>query len=185
MTRRKRSELTQNTRAGLPGKSVPTGGGRSTQVSSRWTIILASGLIVLATVAAFSNSFAGPFVFDDETAILGNPTIRQLWPLWPTLCPPRHGETVTGRPLLNLSLAINLRHQRRPGLELPCDEPGHSRSGSLAAVRHHAADVALAGDTRAVGHGQPSPGTCGCPAVGDPSAANGVGDVSLSSGPSR
>ncbi len=69
--------------------------------------MLAAGLITLATVAAFSNSFAGPFVFDDIPSIVKNPTIRQLWPLWPTLCPPRDGETVTGRPLLNLSLAIN------------------------------------------------------------------------------
>ncbi len=70
-------------------------------------VVLAAGLIVLATVAAFSNNFAGSFVFDDHAAIVENPTIRHLWPIWPTLCPPRHGETVTGRPLLNLSLAIN------------------------------------------------------------------------------
>ncbi len=69
--------------------------------------MLAAGLIVLATAAAFSSSFAGSLVFDDESSISKNPTIRQLWPIWPTLCPPRHGETVTGRPLLNLSLAIN------------------------------------------------------------------------------
>ncbi len=69
--------------------------------------MLAAGLIVLATAAAFSSSFAGSFVFDDPAAIVENPTIRHLWPIWPTLCPPRHGETVTGRPLLNLSLAIN------------------------------------------------------------------------------
>ena len=36
-----------------------------------------------------------------------NPTIRQLWPLWQPLRPPAHGETVTNRPLLNLSLALN------------------------------------------------------------------------------
>ena len=31
----------------------------------------------------------------------------KLWPIWKPLCPPNHGETVTGRPLLNLSLAVN------------------------------------------------------------------------------
>ena len=70
-------------------------------------IFLAVGLIALATVAAFSNSFAGPFVFDDKPAIAANPTIRHLWPLWKAVCPPNRGESVTGRPLLNLSLAVN------------------------------------------------------------------------------
>jgi tetratricopeptide (TPR) repeat protein len=68
--------------------------------------LLAAGLVVLATVAAFGNSLAGPFVFDDKAAILENRTIRQLWPIWKALCPPGRA-TVTGRPLLNLSLAVN------------------------------------------------------------------------------
>ena len=87
-------------------------------------------------MAAFSNSFAGPFVFDDEAAILENPTIRHLWPIWKTLCPPNDGETVSGRPLLNLSLARQLRRQRLERVELPCGEPGHSRLGGPAVVRH-------------------------------------------------
>ena len=60
-----------------------------------------------ATLAAFSNSFGGPFVFDNQLAIAENPTIRRLWPLWSPLSPPNNGTTVTGRPLLNLSLALN------------------------------------------------------------------------------
>ena len=67
---------------------------------------LAAGLIALATVAAFSNSFAGPFLFDDKTAITDNPTIRHLWPLWPVLVPSA-GSAVQRRPVVNLSLAIN------------------------------------------------------------------------------
>jgi hypothetical protein len=47
---------------------------------------LSASLIVAATVAAFSNSFGGPFVFDDEAAISDNPTIRTLWPPWKPLC---------------------------------------------------------------------------------------------------
>ena len=67
----------------------------------------AACLIAMATVVAFSNSFTGAFIFDDKLAIVENQTIRQLWPLSKALCPPNHGETVTGRPLLNLSLAVN------------------------------------------------------------------------------
>ena len=62
---------------------------------------------MVAAVLAYHNSFSGPFVFDDDAGIPQNPTIRRLWPIWTPLCPPNHGETVTGRPLLNLSFAIN------------------------------------------------------------------------------
>jgi len=66
-------------------------------------------LIVLAALGAYSRSFSGPFVFDDLAAIQdGNPSIRHLWPLSAALSPPHdHGQTVGGRPVLNLSLAIN------------------------------------------------------------------------------
>ena len=73
----------------------------------RWPLLLAATLIVLAGLAAYSNSFSGPFIYDDESAILNNSTIRQLWPVGPVLSPPSHGETVSGRPVLNLSFAIN------------------------------------------------------------------------------
>jgi len=69
--------------------------------------MLAASLIVLAAAAAYRHSFRGPFVYDDLSAIVTNSTIRQLWPIWPVLSPPREGETVSGRPLLNLSLAVN------------------------------------------------------------------------------
>lgn len=63
---------------------------------------------MLATFAAYHNSFSGPFVYDDVPAIRDNPTIKQLWPLSTVLSPPSDsGITVNGRPLVNLSLAIN------------------------------------------------------------------------------
>ncbi len=98
MKRRKPSELPESLLRSSRGRSTSAG---------RGTTILAAGLIVLATAAAFSSSFGGVFAFDDMRAILRNSTIRRLWPIWTTLSPPRGGETVTGRPLLNLSLAIN------------------------------------------------------------------------------
>jgi tetratricopeptide (TPR) repeat protein len=69
--------------------------------------ILAAGLVVAAAVAAYHNSFAGPFIGDDGTSIVKNRTIRRLWLVYQVLSPPSSGETVSGRPLLNLSLAIN------------------------------------------------------------------------------
>lgn len=72
---------------------------------SMWLSVL---LIALATVAAYATTLHCPFVFDDIPSILDNASIRQLWPLSGPLSPPReHGITVSGRPLLNLTLAVN------------------------------------------------------------------------------
>jgi Flp pilus assembly protein TadD len=69
---------------------------------------LAPALLVLAALAAYGNSFAGPFVLDDVSSIAGNPSLRHLWPLPGPLSPPAGlGLTVEGRPMLNLSLALN------------------------------------------------------------------------------
>ena len=72
-------------------------------------VFLAASILVLAGIAAYLNSFAGVFVFDDKPCITENRSIRQLWPLGDVLFPPRELEVVgvSGRPLLNLSFAIN------------------------------------------------------------------------------
>ena len=65
-------------------------------------------LVIAAGLLAYHNSFTGPFIFDDTGSIQQNPTIRHLWPIWQSLSPPRWGGlTVEGRPLINLSLAVN------------------------------------------------------------------------------
>jgi Flp pilus assembly protein TadD len=66
----------------------------------------ASALLVVAGLVAYHNSFRGAFILDDLYAIPSNPTIRSLWPPGGMLSPPAHS-AVTGRPLVNLSLAIN------------------------------------------------------------------------------
>ncbi len=63
-------------------------------------------LVTCAGLYAYRNSFHGPFIFDDVTSILENPTIRQLWPPW-RLMPPSGDATVGMRPIINLSLALN------------------------------------------------------------------------------
>jgi tetratricopeptide (TPR) repeat protein len=72
----------------------------------RWPVALAVVAIGLGILGAYHNGFSGPFIFDDEPAILTNPSIRHLWPLWNTFSPPRD-LTVTGRPLANFTLAVN------------------------------------------------------------------------------
>lgn len=64
-------------------------------------------LLVLAVAGAYADGLRGPFVFDDPSSIANNPSIRHLWPLTAVLFPPGAGQTVSGRPILNLSLALN------------------------------------------------------------------------------
>ena len=72
------------------------------------TRMLSPLLVMVAGLLAYHNSFTSPFIYDDELSILTNPTIRHLWPIWQVLSPPhRGGFTVEGRPIINLSLAIN------------------------------------------------------------------------------
>jgi tetratricopeptide (TPR) repeat protein len=63
-------------------------------------------LIIAVGLVAYCNSFQGPFIFDDVRNILDNPTIHHVWPIWETLSPPGWSG-VTGRPIINLTLAVN------------------------------------------------------------------------------
>jgi protein O-mannosyl-transferase len=72
--------------------------------TSRRPALFAGAGLVLAALAAYANSFSGPFIFDDLLSIPQNPTIHRLTT---ALVPPGGGVTVTGRPLLNLSFALN------------------------------------------------------------------------------
>ena len=67
---------------------------------------LAALLIVVAGAVAYANSLSGPFIFDDRRTIEDNPSIRQIWPLTTVLNAKRQ-TPVAGRPLANLSFAVN------------------------------------------------------------------------------
>jgi tetratricopeptide (TPR) repeat protein len=73
-----------------------------------WAPYWSAVVIVLAGLAAYHNSFSGPFVFDDQQSILENPTIRHLQDIGRVLAADTgNGAGVRGRPLVNLSLAVN------------------------------------------------------------------------------
>jgi Flp pilus assembly protein TadD len=61
---------------------------------------------VAAIFLAYFNSISSPFLFDDQNSIIDNRQIRQLWPLTIPLSPPRD-TPVAGRPVVNLSFAVN------------------------------------------------------------------------------
>ncbi|HVW21469.1 MAG TPA: tetratricopeptide repeat protein [Opitutaceae bacterium] len=75
--------------------------------SGAWRRWLAPGSIALAVAGAYANSGRGVFLLDDFASIGLNPTIRRLGALGTVLRPPAEGFTVTARPVLNLSLAID------------------------------------------------------------------------------
>jgi len=60
----------------------------------------------VAGLAAYANSFAGVFVFDDEPAIVHNENLKSLWPLTRAMAAPED-TTLSGRPVAALSFAID------------------------------------------------------------------------------
>lgn len=73
---------------------------------SPWGPYAAAIAILLAVGLAYADSFHGQFLFDDLPTIIQNESIRRLQPLSEVLSPPAATTTV-GRPLVNLSLAVN------------------------------------------------------------------------------
>lgn len=65
-----------------------------------------TAVIAAVILAAYSNSFRGPFVIDDQASVVQNPAIRDLARLDRVLSPPRDSP-VAGRPLVNASFAID------------------------------------------------------------------------------
>jgi len=76
--------------------------------ASRPNPLVAAGTlaVILAGLWAYSTSSAGVLVLDDVRAIAQNRTTRTLWPLSAPLSPPA-ASTVSGRPVANLSFAVN------------------------------------------------------------------------------
>lgn len=65
-------------------------------------------VLLVAAFTVYSNSFHGVFLYDDVGAIQQNLSIRRLWPLTDVLFPAQNGGiTTSGRPLVNLSFALN------------------------------------------------------------------------------
>ena len=63
-------------------------------------------ILMVAAVAAYANSFRVPFLYDDANAIVTNPHVRRLWPIWYAASAPPQS-TVAGRPVVSLTLALN------------------------------------------------------------------------------
>ena len=86
-------------RARTAPRPVPAVAGASGGIA--WAVLL----LVLAVIAAFHNTLPVPFLLDDADSIANNLSIRTLTTAWRP--PTDSGLTVSGRPLLNVSLAVN------------------------------------------------------------------------------
>jgi Flp pilus assembly protein TadD len=100
-------------------------------------IRVALAAILLLTVAAYAPALRGPQLFDDRQAIQDNPSIRHLWPLTVPLRPPA-GTPVTGRPVVNFSLALNYQLNRVLGVDQQADPGGVAKT-----VSYHVVNLAL------------------------------------------
>ena len=69
--------------------------------ASRWLVV-----ITAATIAAYAPAISAPFIWDDAEAIADNASIRRLWPPGGAIQPPSN-TPVGGRPVVNLSFAVN------------------------------------------------------------------------------
>ena len=78
-----------------------------TPATDRSGALVAALVLAIAAVLAYADTLHVPFVFDDKASIEHNATLRDLGNLGAVLSPPGEGVTVAGRPVLNLSLAIN------------------------------------------------------------------------------
>ena len=98
-----------------PAKAEATPAPRAHRLASAPYGLVAVAVLAGAVWAVYGRSVDAPFVFDDKVSIIGNTSIEQLWPLvgdaeHPGPLRPPHHTPVAGRPLVNLSLALNYHY---------------------------------------------------------------------------
>ena len=87
----------------------------SPPVDGFWPMLLAGFIIAVVVVLAYANVYHVGFYFDDREGITENDSITHLWPTWDkdgfhwdAVSPPNvHVAGALGRPLVNLTLAVN------------------------------------------------------------------------------
>ena len=76
----------------------------------RWQTGFFLALLAFSLLLAYGDSFTGPYLFDDTYAIPDNASIRHIGTAF--VPPTANGNTVGGRPLLNVSFALNFALNR-------------------------------------------------------------------------
>jgi hypothetical protein len=90
----------------MPAQSSTAGTPTLKLISVRradWLRLASAAILAAGVIAVYSRTFSVPLLFDDRAAIADNATIRH----WSTAFWPPPATTASGRPVLNLSLALN------------------------------------------------------------------------------
>jgi tetratricopeptide (TPR) repeat protein len=90
IAQRNRRKRTDSSRAPLP--------------TGRPSIAVCIAALIVTGTLVYANSLSNPFHYDDDVSVVQNRQIRQLST---ALSPPAGGEPVAGRPLVNLTFALN------------------------------------------------------------------------------
>lgn len=98
-------DASRSSEASLTEQASPSGEARIAD-ASRTATIGALAVIAIGAILCYANAFNGVFLFDDQSGIVDNASIRQLWPLGDLLSPPAV-TTVSGRPIVNLTFGVN------------------------------------------------------------------------------
>ena len=94
----------ESERIGQEELSHPLGGPPRVFGSPRFAILV----LLAAVLAAYANSLRCAFVFDDQSDIIDNSSIRHLWPLWDVfLVRSARAPAFQSRPVVNLSFALD------------------------------------------------------------------------------
>ncbi len=76
------------------------------QTAFRGKRLVEAAALLAVVFLVYARALAGPFVFDDQTAIVENESLRSLWPLGPLLAQPPD-LTTSGRPVVAASFALD------------------------------------------------------------------------------
>lgn len=96
--------------------------------SHRWMAVA----LAVAVCVAYAPALRAPFIFDDITSIVENASIRRLWPPSVPLHPPAGGNAVSGRPVVNYSLAADYALNSLLGID---QHPGVESSAQVISYR--------------------------------------------------
>lgn len=76
-------------------------------ISPKYAQLVGRLILALAILAIYGHTLKAPFIFDDLANIVGNESLRALWPLSNAFSAPWGRSGLAGRPLANFSLALN------------------------------------------------------------------------------
>ena len=99
------------------------------EVLKRWSVGVVAVVFCAIAFVVYGPALRAPFDFDDMPAIVNNPTIQKLWPVTAALKTPDLEAAVSGRPIANLSFAVNVAVNRWLGIQ---STPSEANRGALS-----------------------------------------------------